>query len=107
MTPACPMFGQVAGGSRYQSLRHSQRVLERMAPLVRFGLFAVGVSVFLDQVSGLFSDAQFTWGERRGVGSRGPITLRGFGLAGAGPGGLVQASAGRFRSVIAAARAPR
>src|SRR4051794_9736157 len=56
-----PMFGQVAGGLRYQSLRHSQRVLERMAPLVRFGLFAAGVSVFLDQAGGLFTDAQFTW----------------------------------------------
>src|SRR6185437_13760297 len=72
-----PMIGQVPGGSRYQSLRHSQRALERMAPLVRFGVFAVGVSVFLDQVRGLVSDAQFTWGERRVMGLVALVTVGG------------------------------
>src|SRR5260370_32992704 len=99
MTPACPMFGQVAGGSRYQSLRHSQRVLERMAPLVRFGLFAVGVSVFLDQVRGLVSDAQFTWGERRVMGIVALGTSGGFGLAGWSRGRVLKESGGPVAGV--------
>jgi hypothetical protein len=99
------MFGQVAGGSRYQSLRHSQRVLERMAPLVRFGLFAAGVSVFLDQAGGLFTDAQFTWGERRVMGIVGLITLGSFGLAGWVAGRLIKALADLIEVFIAGAEA--
>jgi hypothetical protein len=97
------MVGQVSGGSRYQALRHSQRVLERMAPIVRFGLFAVGVSVFLDQVGGLVSDAQFTWGERRVMGMVALITIGGFGLAGWVAGRLIKASADLIEVVIAGA----
>lgn len=52
-----------------------------MVPLVRFGLFSVGVGLFLDQVMPLLSDAQFTWGERRVMGIVALITLGGFGLA--------------------------
>ena len=47
-----------------------------------FGVFALGVSVFLDQVRGLVSDAQFTWGERRMMGIVALCTVGGFGLAG-------------------------
>jgi hypothetical protein len=56
------------GPSRYQSLQASGRALARAAPLVRMGLFAVGVGLFLDQVRPLVSDAQFTWGKRRVMG---------------------------------------
>src|SRR3954465_12677423 len=108
-TPACSMAGNVAVGSRYQSLRRSQRVLERMAPLVRFGLFAIGASVFLDRVRGLFSDAQFTWGERRVMGIVALATLGGFGLAGWVAGRLIRASAELIEVLIAdvEAAAPR
>ena len=91
--------------ARYQSLRHSQRVLQRMAPLVRFGLFAVGVSVFLDQVRGLVSDAQFTWGERRVMGIVALITFGGFGLAGWVAGRLLKAAADLIEVFIAGAEA--
>jgi hypothetical protein len=99
------MVGQVPGGARYQSLRHSQRVLERMAPLVRFGLFALGVSVFLDQVRGLVSDAQFTWGERRVMGIVALVTVGGFGLAGWVAGRLLKAAADLIDVFIAGAEA--
>jgi hypothetical protein len=76
------MVGRVSANARYQSLRHSQRVLERMAPLVRFGLFAIGVSGFLDQVKGLVSDAQFTWGARQVMGAVALVTIGGLAVAG-------------------------
>jgi hypothetical protein len=79
--------------SRYRSLRSSRHALARLAPLVRFGLFAVGVSVFLDQVQPLLSEAQFTWGERRVMGVVALVTLGGFGLAGWVAGRLLWASA--------------
>src|SRR4051794_7092149 len=97
------MAGNVAVGSRYQSLRRSQRVLERMAPLVRFGLFAIGASVFLDRVRGLVSDAQFTWGERRVMGIVALITFGGFGLAGWVAGRLIKTSADLIEVFIAGA----
>jgi hypothetical protein len=97
------MFGQVTGVSRYQSLRHSQRVLGRMAPLMHFGLFAFGVSVFLDQLRPLVSDAQFTWGERRVMGIVALVTLGGFGLLGWVVGRLLKASADLIEVVIAGA----
>jgi hypothetical protein len=97
------MVGQVSGGSRYQSLRQSQRVLERMAPLVQFGLFTLGVSVFLDQVKGLVSDAQFTWGERRVMGIVALITFGGFGMAGWVAGRLLKAAADLIEVFIAGA----
>jgi hypothetical protein len=97
------MFGRVSGSVRYDSLRQSQRVLERMAPLVRLGLFAIGVSVFLDQVRGLVSDAQFTWGERRVMGIVALVTIGGFGLAGWVAGRLLKASADLIEVLIAGA----
>src|SRR4051812_20345053 len=99
------MVGHSPGGPRYQSLRHSQRVLERMAPLVRFGLFSVGVAVFLDRVGALISDAQFTWGERRLMGIVALVTLGGFGLAGWVVGRLIKTSADLIEVFIAAADA--
>jgi hypothetical protein len=57
-------------------------MLVRMAPVVRFGLFAAGVGLTLSQVSDLVSDAQLTWGERRVVGIVALITLGSFALAG-------------------------
>jgi hypothetical protein len=99
------MVGQVAGGSRYHSLRHSQRVLERMAPLVRFGLFAAGVSLFLQQAGGLLSDAQFTRGERQIIGIVALVTLGGFGVAGWVAGRLLKASADLIEVFIAGAEA--
>ncbi len=79
--------------SRYQSLRSSRAALARMAPLVRVGLFGAGLSLFLDQVRPLVSDAQFTWGERRVMGIVALITLGGFGLAGWVAGRLLRALA--------------
>jgi hypothetical protein len=76
------MSGNLSGRSRYQSLRASRRVLARSAPMVRFGLFALGLGLFLDQVRPLISDAQFTWGERRVMGIVALMTIGGFGLAG-------------------------
>ncbi len=70
------------GRSPYQTLRESRGVLARMAPLVRFGLFAAGVSLFLEQARPLLSDAQFTWGERRVLGMIALSTIVGFALGG-------------------------
>jgi hypothetical protein len=67
--------------SRYESLRSSRRVLTRMAPLVGFGLFAAGVSLFIDQAGVLLSDMQLTWAERRLAGIVAAITLGGSALA--------------------------
>ena len=86
------MAGQLRNSTRYQALRRSGVVLSRMAPLVRLGLFGVGVSLFLDQVRSLVSDAQFTWGERRVMGVVALITLGGFGLASWVAGRLMKAS---------------
>jgi hypothetical protein len=74
-----------------------------MVPLVRFGLFAVGVSLFLDQVKGLVSDAQFTWGERRVMGIVALVTIGGFSLAGWVAGRLLKAGADLIEVFIAGA----
>ena len=66
---------------RYDSLRASGRSLARVGPWVRFALFSVGSSMFLDEARSLVSDAQFTWGERRIMGIVGLSYLGGFGLA--------------------------
>lgn len=87
------MSRDAPGPSRYRSLRASGVVLARAAPLVRFGVFSVGVSLFLDQVRPLVSDAQFTWGERRVMAAVAVVTLGGFGLAGWLAGRLLRASA--------------
>src|SRR3954452_20448967 len=88
-----PMSRDRPGTSRYRSLQASRRALARSAPFVRFGLFAVGLSVFLDQIRPLVSDAQFTWGERRVAGIVALVTLGGFGLAGWIAGKLLHAAA--------------
>ena len=67
---------------RYDSLRASRKALARVAPWVRFGLFSVGFSMFLNEARSLVSDMQFTWGERRIIGIVGLSYLGGFGLAG-------------------------
>lgn len=87
------MIDPVRRTSRYQSLRTSRVVLGRMAPLVRLGLWGMGVSVFLDQVGPMLSDAQFTWGERRIMGLVALLTIGGFGLGGWVAGRLMKASA--------------
>ena len=78
---------------RYESLRASRRSLARIAPWVRFGLFSVGFSMFLDEVRSLVSDMQFTWGERRIMGIVGLSYLGGFGLAGWAAGRLISTGA--------------
>ena len=78
---------------RYESLRASRRALARIAPWVRFGLFSVGFSMFLDEVRSLVSDMQFTWGERRIMGIVGLSYLGGFGLAGWAAGRLISTGA--------------
>lgn len=64
-----------------------------MAPLVRLGLWGAGISVFLDQVGPMLSDAQFTWGERRIMGLVALLTIGGFGLGGWVAGRLMKAAA--------------
>jgi hypothetical protein len=78
---------------RYDSLRASRRALARIAPLVRFGLFSFGFSMFLDEVRSLVSDVQFTWGERRIMGIVGASYLFGYGLAGWVAGRLISTGA--------------
>lgn len=92
-TRTTAMMDPVRRTSRYQALRDSRRVLARMAPLVRIGLWALGVSVFLNQVRPLLSDAQFTWGERRVMAIVAAVTFTGFGLAGWVASRLLKASA--------------
>lgn len=74
-------------------MRASRVVLARMAPLVRLGVWGVGVSVFLEQVGPLVSDAQFTWGERRVMAVVAVVTFGSLGLAGWVAGRLLKASA--------------
>jgi hypothetical protein len=93
------------GSSRYRSLLASRRALARAAPLLKYGLFSVGVSVFLDQVRPLVSDAQFTWGERRVMAVVAVVTLGGFGLAGWVAGRLLGAAADLMEVVVDGAEA--
>ena len=67
---------------RYDSLRASRRALARVAPWVRFGLFSVGVSMFLGEAGSLVSDLQLTWAERRIAGLLALTYLGSFGIAG-------------------------
>lgn len=94
------MIRERPGPSRYRSLRASRLTLARAAPLVRFGLFSVGVSIFLDQVRPLISDGQFTWGERRVMGVVAAVTLGGFGLAAWVAGQLLRAASELIEVVI-------
>ncbi|WP_422926347.1 hypothetical protein [Singulisphaera sp. PoT] len=66
--------------ARYAALRSSGEALLRLAPVVRFGVFGIGLTLFLDQVRPLLTDTQFTWGERRVMGIVALFTLGGFGL---------------------------
>jgi hypothetical protein len=78
---------------RYDKLRASKKTLARIAPLVRYGLFSIGFTMFLDEVKSLVSDAQFTWGERQIMGIVGFSYLCGFGLAGWIAGRLISTGA--------------
>lgn len=86
------MAGRNRTKQRYDSLRNSGDVLRRMAPWVRFGVFSAGLSLFMDQIRPMLSDAQFTWGERRVMGIVALFTLGGFGLGGWVAGRLLRAS---------------
>jgi hypothetical protein len=66
---------------RYDQLRASRKVLGRVAPWARFGLFSVGIAMFAEKVETLLSDMQLTWGERQILGIIGASYLCGFGLA--------------------------
>lgn len=79
--------------ARYRSLSASRAAFARAAPVVRYGLFAVGLTVFLDRVGPLLSDGQFTWGERRVMGAVALVTLGGFAAAGWVAGALFRALA--------------
>jgi hypothetical protein len=93
------------GPRRDRSLDDARRALERMAPVVRFGLLAVGLAVALGQVRPLLADAQFTWGERRVIGAVTLVTLGGFALAGWAAGRLLGAAAGIVGAVADASEA--
>ncbi|MGE3819270.1 MAG: hypothetical protein AB7I30_07525 [Isosphaeraceae bacterium] len=92
-------------GNRYRSLQASRVALARAAPIVRYGLFGVGLAVFLDQVRPLVSDGLFTWGERRVMGAVALFTLGGFALAGWVGGRLLRASAELIEVLTDAAEA--
>ena len=93
------------GTSRYKALEASRVVLARASGWVSWGVIATGVSLFLDQVRPLVSDAQFTWGERRVMGIVAAFTLGGFGLGGWLAGKLLKASADLIEVFIDGAEA--
>jgi hypothetical protein len=76
-----------------------------MAPVVRYGLIAVGFALALDRVRPLVSDAQFTWGERRVVAAVTLVVVGGFAVAGWAAGRLLQAAAGLIGAVAEGADA--
>lgn len=78
---------------RYQNLRRSGRILTRLAPVVTFGIWSLGLSLFLDQSRDLVSDAQFTWGERRVMAAVAAVTVGGYLLVGWVVGRLFKAAA--------------
>ena len=90
---------------RDRSLQDARRALARMAPLVRYGLFAVGFAVALDRVRPLVSDGQFTWGERRVIGAVTLVVVGGFAVAGWAAGRLLEAAAGLIGAVAEGAEA--
>src|SRR4051794_1350148 len=77
-----PMLPKPIDSSRYAALRRGGEVLSRLAFWIQLGLLLLGFGLFLEQAQGLLSDAQFTWGERRGMGLIALVTLGGCGLAG-------------------------
>jgi hypothetical protein len=68
--------------SQYDELRRGRRALQFLAPLVQVGFLVLGLAIFLDQSRALFSDAQFTWGERKIMGLTAIVALGGCGFAG-------------------------
>lgn len=93
------------GRGRDRDLRDASVALERMAPVVRFGLLAVGSAVALDQIRPLVSDGQFTWGERRVIAAVTFVTLGGFAAAGWIGGQLLRAAGGLIGAVADGAEA--
>lgn len=90
---------------RDRSLQDAQRALARMAPVVRYGLLAVGFAVALDRVRPLVSDGQFTWGERRVMAAVTLVVAGGFAVAGWAAGRLLEAAAGLIGAVAEGAAA--
>jgi hypothetical protein len=76
-----------------------------MAPLVRFGIFALGIELFLQQAYPLLSDAQFTWAERWMTSAIAMVTFAGFGLAGWIAGRLLRTAAELIDVVLDAVEA--
>jgi hypothetical protein len=66
----------------------------RLARLVSLGLLSIGCSMFLDETRSLFTDAQFTWGERQIMGIVGLSYLGGFGMAAWVAGRLITTAGG-------------
>jgi len=98
-----PDTGRTA--ARYVALRSSGRALVRIAPFVRFGVFGMGVSLFLHQVQPLLNDTQFTWGERRVMGIVAFLTFGGFGLGGWVAGRLLRGAAEAIELLVDTAEA--
>jgi hypothetical protein len=90
---------------RDRSLQDAQRALARMAPVVRYGLIAVGFAVALDRLRPLVADGQFTWGERRVIAAVTLVVAGGFAMAGWAAGQLLQAAAGLIGAVAEGAEA--
>ncbi len=82
-----------------RSLRDSRHALERLAPVIRFGLMAMGFAVALWQIRPLIADAQFTWGERRIIAAVTLVTLGGFAVAAWVAEQLLRAAAGVIGAV--------
>lgn len=66
---------------RYEKLRASRKSLGWIAPLIRFSLFSIGFSLFLDQIKTFATDGHYTWGEQQIMTIVGLSYLGGFGLA--------------------------
>jgi hypothetical protein len=90
---------------RDRSLRYSRHALERLAPVVRYGLLASGLAVALGQIRPLVADGQFTWGERRVIAVVTLVTLGGFALAAWVAGQLLRAAGGMIGAVSDGAEA--
>ncbi len=90
---------------RDRNLRDSRHALERLAPIVRYGLLAAGFAVALDRVRPLVADGQFTWGERRVIAAVTLVTLVGFALAAWIFGQLLRAAGGMIGAVADTAEA--
>jgi len=83
----------VHADDRFQRLKKTGLFLGRLSPLVTYGIWALGVGLFLDQSRDLLSDAQFTWGERQIMTIVAIVTVGGCILAGLVCGRLFRAAA--------------